>query len=243
MGVLDRFERGVERVVNGAFAKAFKSEVQPVELASALRREADTTAAVVGQDRTLVPNAYTIELGPTDHERLASWEEQLATELTTSLTDHARGQHYSFPGPVSIQLVRDEDLATGVFRVRSARVRGGVAPGTAANATVAHPVLDIDGSRFQLTKRITLLGRGAECDVVIDDPGSSRKHAEIKVDAGRILIRDLGSTNGTIVDGHRLGGQAKVAELKDGSRIAVGRTSITVISKGTRASSRPDEEW
>ena len=66
MGVLDRFERRVESVVNGVFAKAFKSEVQPVELASALRREVDTTSAVVGPGRTLVPNAFTIDLGPTD---------------------------------------------------------------------------------------------------------------------------------------------------------------------------------
>jgi hypothetical protein len=241
--VLDRFERGVERVVNGAFARAFKSEVQPVELASALRREADTTAAVVGPDRTLVPNAYTIELGPSDHERLGSWADQLSGELSTALTDHARGQRYSFPGPVSIQLVRDDELATGVFRVRSARVRGGIAPGTAANATVAHPVLDVEGRRYQLTKRLTVIGRGSDCDVVLDDPGASRRHAEIKVDGGRILVRDLGSTNGTVVGGERLGERVKVAELDDGSDITIGRTTITVISRGSRASARPDEDW
>lgn len=243
MGVLDRFERGVERVVNTAFARAFKSEVQPVELASALRREADTTAAVVGPDRTLVPNAYTIELGPGDHERLDAWVDQLTGELTTALTEHARGQRYSFPGPVSIQLVRDEELATGVFRVRSARVRGGIAPGTAATATVAHPVLDVDGKRYQLTERLTVIGRGADCDVVLDDPGASRRHAEIKVEAGRILIRDLGSTNGTTVDGERLGERVKVAELDDRSTVGIGRTTITVIARGAAAPARPDEEW
>jgi len=243
VGVLDRFERGVERVVNGAFARAFKSEVQPVELASALRREADTTAAVVGQDRTLVPNAYTIELGPDDHGRLDSWADQLTAELATALTDHARSQRYSFPGPVTIQLVRDDELATGVFRVRSARVRGGIAPGTAATATVAHPVLDVDGRRYQLTQRLTVIGRGSDCDVVLDDPGASRRHAEVRVDAGRILIRDLGSTNGTIVDGERLGERVAVAELDDRSQVLIGRTTITVISRGASAAARPDDQW
>lgn len=243
MGVLDRFERGVERVVNGAFARAFKSEVQPVELASALRREADTTAAVVGRDRTLVPNAYTVELGPGDHERLDAWGEQLSSELATALTDHARGQRYSFPGPVSVQLVRDDELATGVFRVRSARVRGGIAPGTASNATVAHPVLDVDGKRYQLTQKLTVLGRGSDCDVVLDDPGASRRHAEIKVDGARILLRDLGSTNGTVVDGVRLGERVRVAELDDGGKVLIGRTTITVTSRGSRTAARSDEEW
>ncbi len=243
MGVLDRFERGVERVVNGAFARAFKSEVQPVELASALRREADTTAAVVGPDRTLVPNAYTVELGPSDHERLDSWGEQLSGELTTALTDHARSQHYSFPGPVSIALSRDDELATGVFRVRSARVRGGIAPGTTANATVSHPVLDIGGRRYQLTSKITSIGRDASCEIVLDDPGASRRHAELKVDGERILVRDLGSTNGTVVDGQRLGDRSRVAQLGDESVISIGTTTITVHSRGAHARAADDEAW
>ena len=243
MGVLDRFERGVERVVNGAFARAFKSEVQPVELASALRREADTTAAVVGPDRTLVPNAYTIELGPSDHERLDSWGEQLSGELSTALTDHARGQHYSFPGPVSIALERDEELATGVFRVRSARVRGGIAPGTTANASLSHPVLDVDGRRYQLTSKVTALGRDATCGVVLDDPGASRRHAELKVDGHRILVRDLGSTNGTVVDGRRLGPR-EVAEVADGSTVVIGQSTVTVHSRGAHAGrDEQDEQW
>ena len=243
MGVLDRFERGVERVVNGAFARAFKSEVQPVELASALRREADTTAAVVGPDRTLVPNAYTVELGPSDHELLESWGDQLSGELTSALTDHARSQRYSFPGPVTIALSRDEDLATGVFRVRSARVRGGIAPGTTANATVSHPVLDIDGRLYQLTSNITSLGRDATCEVVLDDPGASRRHAEIKVDGERILVRDLGSTNGTLVDGQRLGDGSRVAQVGDGSTVSIGSTTITVHSRGAHARGAEDEAW
>ena len=230
MGVLDRFERGIERAVNGAFARAFKAEVQPVELASALRRETDTEAAVVARDRTLVPNAFVIELGPSDHDRVMEWDDTLAEELAESVTDHARQQRYAFVGPVSVRFERDEHLETGVFRVRSARVKGTVAPATSATATPHHPVLDVDGRRYQLTGRVTVLGRGSDADVVVDDPGVSRRHAEIRLDDDGAVVRDLGSTNGTFVDGERAG----TARLADGSTITVGRTRITVSFRSDR---------
>ena len=234
MGMLDRFERGVERAVNGAFAKVFKSEVQPIELASALRREADTSAAVVSRDRTLAPNAYVIELGPSDHERFAHWDETLAGELADAVTDHARQQRYAFVGPVSVRFERDEQLETGVFRVRSTQVRGTVAPATAATATPDHPVLDVDGRRYQLSGPVTVIGRGSEADIVLDDPGVSRRHVEVRLEAGSAVVRDLGSTNGTFVDGERV----STASLRDGSTVTVGRTRITVIVSNDR---REDE--
>ncbi len=242
MGVLDRFERSVERVVNGVFAKAFKSEVQPVELASALRREVDTTSAVVGPGRTLVPNAFTIDLGEADHARLSSWEDSLADELTTAVTEHARAQRYSFAGPVSVRLQRDDELGTGVFRVRSARVRGGIAPASSAVATPAHPVLEVDGRSYQVTAERTVIGRGSECDVVVDDPGTSRRHLEVVRADGRTTVHDLGSTNGTTVDGRRLddaGGRTAV--LHDGSRIQLGRTTVLFLSG--EAAGEDGESW
>lgn len=225
MGVLDRFERGVERAVNGAFARVFKSEVQPIELASALRREADTSAAVVSRDRTLAPNAFVIELGPSDHDRIQHWDDTLAEELADTLTDHARQQRYAFAGPVSVRFQRDETLDTGVFRVRSARVKGKVAPATGATASPEHPVLDVDGRRYQLASAVTVLGRGSEADLVIDDPGVSRRHAEITLEGDTAVVRDLGSTNGTFVEGTR----ATTARVADGGTITVGRTRIRVL--------------
>lgn len=230
MGVLDRFEKGVERAVHGVFAKAFKSEVQPVELASALRREADTSAAVVARDRTLVPNAFLIHLGSADYERLTAWEDSLVDELAEAVTAHARQQRYSFVGPVTVRFEEDEELDTGVFTVRGARVKGRVAPATSATATAGHPVLDVDGRKYQLTGTRTVLGRGSEADIVVDDPGVSRQHAEIRLDGATAVLRDLGSTNGTFVDGERAG----TARLVDGSTITMGRTRIRFSSRTER---------
>jgi len=242
VGMLDRFEKGIERAVNGAFAKAFRSEVQPVEVASALRREIDDRAAVVGRDRTIVPNTFVVELGPADHERLGEWQEALAEELQAVVTDHAAQQRYAFVGPVKVAFEEAEDLDTGVFRVRSATAKGrprtpaaasgsagaagaaGAAAGPQQPRTPPRVQLEIDGRVYELSGSVTVIGRGAEADVVVDDPGVSRRHAEIHTGTGRVRVVDLGSTNGTFVDGERIG----TGDLADGSRITVGRTRIVV---------------
>ena len=254
MGVFDRFEKGIERAVNGAFAKAFRSEVQPVEIASQLRRAADERAAVVGRGRTLVPNAFVVELGSTDHDRLYDYEEELAKEFADNLRAHAEQQGYVFVGPVTVEFEEVPDLATGLFRVRSHTVKGrqpeqGPAPApiprdpetpgpSVLHAQRVHaerqaqqqpsparrPWLDIDGHAYPLTSSHTVIGRGDDADIVLDDPGVSRRHAEIRVTAdGPHLVatlRDLGSTNGTFLDAQRIG----AAELGDGSTITIGRT-------------------
>ncbi len=119
MGVLQRFERRIEEMVNRPFARAFKAEVQPVEIASALQRETDDRAAIVSRGRTMVPNAFTVVLGPHDHERLSTYAEALGSELAAMVSEHAAEQHYAFLGPVTVAFERDEDLETGRFRVRS----------------------------------------------------------------------------------------------------------------------------
>ena len=124
MGVLQRFERRLEGLVNGAFAKAFKSEVQPVEIASALQRECDDRAAPVSQGRVMVPNDFTVELGAHDYERLATYAGPLSAELGELLQEHGREQRYMFVGPVEVKFERVQDLSTGMFRIRSQALAG-----------------------------------------------------------------------------------------------------------------------
>jgi hypothetical protein len=238
MGMFDRMEKGIERAVNGAFAKAFRSEVQPVEIASALRREVDERATIVARGRTLVPNSFVVELGPADHGRLGEWEDALSDELRDVVNEHAGQQQYAFVGPVTVKFEEGEDLDTGLFRVRSSTVRGAApAAQSAPSAYAARPVqapaasraapqisLEVEGRTHLVTTPVTVLGRGAEADVVVDDTGVSRRHAEIHIEGGRVRVVDLGSTNGTFVDGERVGS----GELADGSRITIGRTRIVV---------------
>jgi len=138
VGVLQRFERRLEGLVNGAFAKAFKSEVQPVEIASALQRECDDRAAVVSRGRTMVPNDFTVELGDHDYDRLTTYAAPLSAELADLVQEHGRDQRYMFVGPVEVKFERAPDLATGMFRIRSQALAGVVqmpggpgGPGTA----------------------------------------------------------------------------------------------------------------
>jgi predicted component of type VI protein secretion system len=226
--MFDRMEEGIQRAFNGAFAKAFRSEVQPVEIASALRREVDNRATIVARGRTLVPNSFVVELGPADHSRLGEWEEALGIELRDVVAEHAGQQQYAFVGPVTVRFEQAEDLDTGVFRVRSHTTRGPRAarPQQAgpAPAAATQPWVEIDGRPHQLKPGKNVLGRGAEADIVVDDPGVSRKHAEVHFDNGQVRLVDLGSTNGTFVDGERV---SSVMMLREGSTITMGRSRIT----------------
>jgi hypothetical protein len=119
VGVLKRFEQRLEGLVNGTFAKVFKSEVQPVEIAGALQRECDNNATIWNRDRTVVPNDFVVELSTPDYQRLSPYEVQLGDELASMVGDYAAQQRYTFMGPVKVHLERAEDLDTGLYRVRS----------------------------------------------------------------------------------------------------------------------------
>jgi hypothetical protein len=213
MGLLDSFERGLERVVGGAFAKTFKSGVQPLEVAAALRRELDTKAAVVSRERILVPNILTVRLSPADHARMMSLGEALTDELTQLLQQHAAAQHYTFPGGISITLEADHGCTEGVVLVDSESVKGRVA---------WTPVVEIDGDRHRLAHSRTVIGRGSEADITIADTGTSRKHIEILWDGERAQVTDLGSTNGSLLNGEPV---SRAVLLPD-SVIEIGRTRI-----------------
>lgn len=225
MGVMDRFERRLDRIVSGTFAKAFKSEVQPVEVAAALQRECDDRAAIVTRGRTIVPNEFMVDLGQHDYERLSMYAEPLGAELAAMVREHADEQGYQFVGAVTVGFELVEDLDTGVFRVRSQAVAGGVDSPDSASVSAPAAVsaaLETGQSTLALTHRHTVLGRGADADLRLDDPSVSRRHAEIVLsDPPR--VNDLGSTNGTFLDGERV----QSAELYDGARVGIG--SLTMV--------------
>jgi len=223
MGVLDRFEKGVENAMQNAFAKTFKSGVKPVELAAAVKRECDARAAAVDRNRTVAPNEYVISLSPTDYETVTSWgDEALAHELQDSLEDHARSLRYAFVGTVDVAFLEDESLATGRYAVSSRTTRGPVAPATSPDPLSRFPLLEIDGQRYNLTGATTVIGRGTEADIVVDDNGVSRKHIRFEVTPEGTILTDLGSTNGTFVEEQRV----TEVTLVDGNAIRIGRTPI-----------------
>ena len=233
MGMLQRFENRLEQMVSGAFAKAFRSAVQPVEVAAALQREVDNSAQILSRNRRLVPNQFHVELSPQDHERLSPYSSTLIQELTEMLREHAQAQAYVFPGPVSITFDERTDLSTGRFRVRSAALaRVTPASERAVSDTAvrrANVLLEVNGIRHPLDPPGIVIGRGTDADLRINDPGVSRRHAEIRVYANErtgtdVSIVDLGSTNGMLVNGTRV----QQATLDDGSTVKIGNTTMTV---------------
>ncbi|HET9080437.1 MAG TPA: DUF3662 and FHA domain-containing protein [Trebonia sp.] len=244
MGVLQRFERRLASKVEGTAARVFKSELQPVEVASAVQHEMDERAAIVAQGRTLVPNDFVVEISHADAERLDIMVESLSLELVTLAKDHAKEQGYSFVGPVRIRFEGVPDLAVGMFRIRSGVIRGH----TVEAGEVRQPVSDLPlggglqypgrprlvvagsqpgtgmetGSTYELQAPVTLLGRGTDCDLRMVDPGVSRHHCELRVEDSQVVLVDLGSTNGTLVNGQPM----RHVVLTDGTNVTLGRTTL-----------------
>jgi hypothetical protein len=225
MGMLQRFESRLEHAVSGAFAKAFRSAVQPVELAAALQREVDNSAQILSRNRRLVPNTFHIELSPMDYDRLSPYQETLTTELIEMLREHADEQHYVFAGQVSIDLSEEEDLVTGRFRVRSSATASVSGSRKATAPQDAAASVEVNGSRHAITGDGLVVGRGAEADLRINDPGISRRHAEFRLDGRQVSVTDLGSTNGTVVDGQKV---RQSTTLRDGAQVRLGNTDLVV---------------
>jgi hypothetical protein len=274
---LQRFERRLEGLVSGVFARAFKGDVEPIELAAALKREIDNTARILSRDRRLVPNHFTIELGPGDFERLNAYGRTLNTELANELRDHADIQRYTFSGPIEIELTQQDELPTGKFAVVSATVgtpqrrqpppsyqqpayqqEPYVPPNDGQMVTHqppppqqqpprrGHPqvMLEVNGRRRPVNPPGVVLGRGTDADIQINDPGVSRRHAEIRLmpegpDGVRVVMVDLGSTNGTLVNGRR----ATEAELVDGSTVRIGNTTMTLRLADEPMAQPPSSGW
>jgi hypothetical protein len=227
VGVLHRFEQRLEHIVTGAFARAFRSAVQPVEIAAALQREIDNSVQILSRDRLLAPNSFHVELSEPDFDRLSPYGEALSAELATLVREHVSEQRYTLAGPLEISFGRVGDLTTGRFRVRS-RASAEVTPMVGQSTGTAPVILEVNGERHPLNPPGIVVGRGSEAGLRINDPGVSRRHVEIRVDVsgGQVTVSaiDLGSTNGTSMDGRRV----QQALLRDGSTIVIGNTTMVV---------------
>jgi Protein of unknown function (DUF3662)/FHA domain len=229
MGGLQNFEHKLEQMISGAFARAFRSAVQPVEIAAALQRECDNNAQILSRQRRMAPNDFHVELSQGDLDRLSPYDTALADELIHQVEEHAEQQGYIFPGPVRIAFEAADDLTTGRFRIRSkaqARVTG---KATHTQVARARALLDVNGTQHPIQPPGLVVGRGTEADVRINDPGVSRRHVEFEVEQGsggtpRLTVSDLGSTNGMLVDGHRITRTA----VRDGTTVKIGNTTMTV---------------
>lgn len=238
-GVLQRFEQRLEGAVTGAFARAFRSAVQPVEIAAALQREIDNSAHILSRERMLVPNDFTVELSPSDFERLAPFSGTLADELKTLVQEHVTEQRYTLTGPLAISFVNTGELSTGRFRVRS-RTNSSVTPVVGQRMTEtairsSGVVIEVNGMKHPLNPPGVVIGRGNEADLKIDDPGISRRHAQIQVKQGAdsvsVTVLDLESTNGVVLNGHKVA----TGVVTDGSEIRLGNTVIVIRIPRTEA--------
>jgi hypothetical protein len=219
VGVLQRFERRLEGLVQGAFARAFGGWVEPVEVAAALTREAEDRKAIVAAGRVLVPNEFVVELGPADANRLSEYDEPLRNELAAMVREAAQEHGWSFVGPVEVRFHETDELDTGAFRIRSS-VTSGPTPAPEEESAGTGARLELNGATHVL-QGTTVVGRGAEADLQLTDTGVSRRHAELEV------VEDLGSTNGTYL------GRAKVARptaVPIGTPIRIGKTSLELRS-------------
>lgn len=191
------FERRLENLVEGAFARVFRSGVRPVELGRRMAREMDIRRSVDVRGRTVAPNSFTVVVSAEDATELDGIRTQLETELADAARDHARDERYVFPGPVEVVLARDDRLRVGEFRIDAQLVAG---PGGVGAGSIVLP----DGTRFPLDDEPVRLGRLPDCEVVLQDAKVSRHHAEIRPRGDEFVLVDLGSTNGTKVNGLRV---------------------------------------
>ncbi|MDO5287435.1 MAG: DUF3662 and FHA domain-containing protein [Actinomycetia bacterium] len=229
MGFLGKVERRIEGVVSGAFARAFKGDVQPVEITARLQKELDSEAQLLSREKRLVPNDFLIGLSVNDFARLFPYSRTLNEEIIPELRDYAAERGYVFNGAIAIHYEERRDLPTGRFTVTSGAVAKVDQPATSAGQVRrAALVLEVNGVRHPLNPPGLVIGRGSEADLRINDPGISRRHAEILVSgsgpAQRIVVRDLGSTNGISVNGRKV----TEAPVEDGTRIDIGSTRLLV---------------
>jgi hypothetical protein len=209
------FEQSLENMVEGVFARVFRSGLRPIELGRRLVREMDDHRSIDVRGRTIVPNAFTISLSQEDYDRFAEIGDSLGRELCDAAREHARDEGYAFPGPVTVDLMVATSMHGGTFHIvgRLKEGAGGVGAGS---------LLLPNGDRITLGERTLSIGRSTECDIVIPDTNVSRRHAEIRPTIDGFNLVDLGSTNGSLVNGERV----TQRELREGDELAFGNTRL-----------------
>jgi len=246
--ILRTIEQKIEALVEGVFGRAFKSSVQPVELARKLTKEMDDHRTV-SVSRVYVPNEYTVYLSTPDRDQFEAYEASLKLELQEYLAQHARRESYVMLSPPVVVMTTDDDLAVGEFGIATrmiqqrARQDGPPAPaaepaqtmvyrptepaGADASAEVARETVAlVEGStRHVVAKPVTVLGRSSGCDIRLTDPNVSRRHAELRQQGTSWWIVDLGSTNGIGVNGS----PAERAKLEHGDTVTLGETELVFI--------------
>jgi Protein of unknown function (DUF3662)/Inner membrane component of T3SS, cytoplasmic domain len=250
MSVLRNLEAKLGGLVEGAFGRAFKTSVQPVELAHKLAKEMEDNQ-MVSVSRVYVPNHYRIFLSPGDRDQFSSYEPALRKELSDYLLEHARQERLALTSRPQIEFHTDDRLELGEFGIQaqllgapddeeqSAAVAAAPSAGDFGHTMVyspdrearpLEPALDrrqalllSEGRRNVLSGQRVLVGRSRECDVVVSDPNVSRRHIELRRGERGWAAVDLGSTNGMKVNGRRV----SHAELEPGDRITIGVTDLT----------------
>jgi len=246
MSVLRSLESKIADLVEGTFSRVFRTEVRPVEIARKLAREMEEHRAE-SVSRTYVPNEYRVYLSPRDRERFADYEDALASELAGYLLEYARRERFALLSQPVIEFETDERLGLGEFGIQTRVVSPADAPveereeaghtmvySTAARvasplqeeaiARAQRALLLYDGRRLVIGPSGATIGRSRQCDVVIDDPNVSRQHAEVRPRGGAWVLTDLGSTNGSSVNGRRID---HPEVIQSGDEIEIGTTAIT----------------
>jgi hypothetical protein len=229
LGILNEFERRLERVIEGAFTKAFRTGLQPVELANRILREMEA-GKTVGVREVWVPNRYVLKLSAPDRERFHEAETALRRELEQVVKEGAQERGWGLVGSPQVDFDTDASLKQGEFGCEASLVEGpmtgAAAGGSSAAQRAAGELVIIEkgkpGKAFPLTKDRVIIGRLGDSDIVLSDPGVSRRHAEVRREDDEFVMVDLGSTNGTMVN------EATVGErtLEEGDRITVGKTVL-----------------
>lgn len=212
---LKGFERRLEHAVEGVFSRVFKNGVRPIEIGRKLTREMDDHRTVDVRGRTVAPNSFTIAISPDDHDAFVDIADSLSRELCDAAREHARDEAYSFLGPVEVEMVVDDNQRTGTFAIES-RFREG--QGGAGAGSLVLPT----GERFVLRQQMISIGRLPECEITLVDPNVSRRHAEIHPRGDGFVLVDLGSTNGSTVNGVPV----VERELRDGDELGFGNIRL-----------------